>query len=388
MPDVPGPARLTAVRKVSYVRAELDHRPVPQVSPDGTAYFMVRRRVGLQFGPEPEGASPQVVELPEVVDIGYGGTAPMPFAWQADSQAVFGANQLRMHPRGGWALEGWQPVRIWRDGRVERLPKLTHASGELDSLQWAGGSGLALAQFGTWGSGYMPGRKNPEPAFAFVDAVRGQVLATIPFDTIPGVTPRREGSDHVLFHRSAAVIVRPDGLLRAVVQTTRGSWVILDQDRPPRLAPIPQGQAPMGDVALSADGRRLLVTPFLQAFGVICERNPNCPKPTPVEGQFAAVYDLETGKRLWELRATATTFWSYPTPALNADGSLALVGLPGGDPDSWPQVALVSTPTGEVMQMLCAADSSSNVLSFLPDGRMALSGTGQFALYELAWRGR
>jgi hypothetical protein len=386
-PDTPGPAKLAAFRKPSFVRAELDNRPVPQVSPDGTAYFMVRGRVGLQFGPEPEGSPPQVVGLPEVVETGYGGAAPMPFAWQADSRAVFGARQARMYPRGGWALEGWRSLRIWRDGRIERMPKLSHSSGELDSLQWAGARGLALAQFGTRGGHYRPERKNPEPAFAFVDAVRGRVLATIPFDTIPGVAPRRDGSDYALF-RATTTVVRPNGRLRAVVQMARGPWVILDQDRAPRLAPIPAGPARVDGVALSADGRRLLIAPSLKASGVICELNPNCPKPTPVEGQLAALYDLETGKRLWELRATATDFRSYPPPALNADGSLALVGLPGRVSDFWPQVALVSTRTGGVVQTLCAADSSSNVLSFLPNGHMALSGFGHFAVYKLERLGR
>jgi hypothetical protein len=387
-PDTAGPAQLSAVRKATFVRAELDRRPVPQVSPNGMAYFMVRRRLGLQFGPEPEGTTPQVVQLPEVVEIGYGGGAPMPFAWQADSRAVFGASQPRMYPRGGWALEGWQPVRIWRDGRIERLTKLSHPSGELDSLQWAGGGGLALAQFGTRGGLYRPERKNPQPALAFVDAVRGRVLATIPFDTIPGVTPRRDGSDYATFQGPAAVIVRPNGKLRAVVKVARGPWVILDQDLPPRVAPLPAEPAIRGGVALSADGRSLLLTPSLQASGMICERDANCPKPTPVEGQFAALYDLETGKRLWELRATVTNFWGYPLPALSSDGSLALVGLPGNELDFWPQVALVAMRTGDVVQALCAADGSSNVLSFLPDGRMALSGVDQFALYDLGRRSR
>jgi hypothetical protein len=381
-PDTAGPARLTAVRKASFVRAELDFWPVPQVSPDGTAYFMVRRQLGLQFGPDLDGAPAQVVALPEVVDIGYGGAPPMPYAWQADSRAVFGASQARMAPRGGWALAGWRPLRIWRDGRIEQLPTLTHPSGELDSLQWAGGHGLALAQFGTRGGLYRPERKNPQPVFAFVDAVRGRVLATIPFDTIPGVTPRRDGSDYALFMRPAAVIVRPNGKLRAIVKVSRGPWVILDQDRPPRVAPIPADLA--GGVALSADGERLLVTPPLQAYGVICEHNPNCPKPTPVEGPFAVLYDLESGKHLWELRATATNFWSYPLPAMSGDGTLAIVGLPGDDLDFWPRVALVSVRTGGIVQTLCAADSSSNVLSFLPDGRVALSGVGHFALYDLS----
>ncbi|MBW8813206.1 MAG: hypothetical protein JF588_07240 [Caulobacterales bacterium] len=387
-PAQSGPARLAGVHKASFVAAELDDRPVPQVSPDGAAYFTVRHRLGLQFGPEPAGSPPQVVGLPEVVEVGYGGAAPMPFAWQADSRAVFGASQPRMYPRGGWALGGWQPLRIWRDGRVERLPRLSHPSGELDSLQWAGGRGLALAQFGTRGGLYRPERKNPEPAFAFIDAVRGRVLATFRFDRIPGVRPRRDGSDYALFRPAAAVVVRPDGRLRAVVQVARGPWVILDQGRPPRLAPIPGGPAAAGGVALSADGRRVLITPSLQASGMICERNPNCPKPTPVEGSFAALYDLETGERLWELRATVTDFWTYPVPALNADGSLALVGLPEDAADAWPRVGLVSTRIGAVVQTLCAADSSSNVLAFLPNARMSLSGVGHVALYEVAGRGR
>lgn len=383
-PDAPGPAKLEAVTKVSFVRAERDFRPVPQVSPDGASYFVVRGRLGIQFGPEQAGAPPQVVRVPEVVDIGYGGSAPIPFAWQSDSRAVFGASQQRMSPRGGWAIEGWRPLRIWRDGRVEPLPKLRHSSGELDGLLWAEGRGLALAQFGTTGGLYRPERKNPEPTFAFVDAIRGRVLATIPFDTIPGVKPRRDGSDYAVFDRPAAVVVRPHGKLRAVVKVARGPWVILDQGRAPRLAAISDGaQVWGGGLSLSADGRRLLVTRNLQASGVICERNPNCPTPTPIEGPFATLYDLETGKRLWELRETATDFWSYPQPALSPDGTLALIGLPGSGSDPWPRVALASMRTGEILQTLCAADSSSYVQTFLPDGRMALSGTGHFAIYSV-----
>ncbi len=387
-PDATGPARLDVLHKATFVRAERDFRPVPEVSPNGKSYFIVRGRLGLQFGPEPEGSSPQVVELPEVVDVGYGGSAPMPFAWQADSRAVFGASQARMYPRGGWGLDGWQPLRIWLDGRIESLPKLNHLSGELDSLQWAGGHGLALAQFGTTGGLYRPERKNSNPAFAFVDAARGRVLTTIPFETIPGVRPRRNGSDYAIFSGPVSVTLRPNGKLRALVKVAGGPWVILDQDHPPRVAPIPDMSTGSGGVALSADGERVLVAPSLRASGIVCEHNPDCPKPAPVEGQFAALYDLETGKRLWELRATATDFWSYPLPALNANGSLALVGLPGSELDSWPTVALASTRTGGILQTLCAADSSSNVLSFLPDGRMALSGVGHFAVYGLAFRGR
>jgi hypothetical protein len=34
-PDTAGPAKLAAVRNASFVRAELDFRPMPQVSPRG-----------------------------------------------------------------------------------------------------------------------------------------------------------------------------------------------------------------------------------------------------------------------------------------------------------------------------------------------------------------
>lgn len=381
-PQGAGPARLAVARKVSFVRAERDLRPVAQVSPDGTAFFLTRGGLGLQFGPELEGAPPEVVEAPELVEVGYGGSPPFPFAWSADSRAVFGATQARMRPRGGWALGPWRPLRIWRSGRVERLPPLRHPSGELDSLLWAGGRGLALAQFGTRGGLYRPERKNPEPALAFVDAVRGRVLQTIPFSTMPGVTPRRDGSDYAQFQGPSAVVVRPNGRLRAVVRAGHGPWLILDQGRPPRLAPIPAARSPAG-MALSADGRRLLLTPLLQADGIICERATSCPKPKPVEGPYAALYDLESGARLWELRATASDFWSSPSPALNADGSLALVGLPPDGRDLWPRVALVSTRTGRIVQTMCAADSSSNALTFLPDGRPALGGVGLVGIYDL-----
>jgi hypothetical protein len=385
-PDNPHPARLSAVRKVTWVRGEPDMRPLPQPSPDGRAFFVVRRGVGLQLGPDPEGAPPQVVALPEIADAELLNRRPAPFAWAKDSRAVFAASQAHMRPRGGWALEGLQPLRIWRDGRIEPLPALRHPAGELDGLFWAGGAGLALAEFGTHGGLYRPERKNPDPAFAFVDAAHGKVLASVPFSAIPGVTPRREGSDYALFDR-LAVTVRPDGKLRALVRLARGPWVILDQGKPPRVAPIPKAVGFAG-VALSADGARVLVTPDLQPSGPICEHNPNCPAATPVEGAFAAMYDLESGKRLWELRGTAVAFWTYPDPALSADGALALVGPPGKPQEGWPQIAVVSARTGAVVQTLCAADSSSNGLAFLPNGQMALGGVAHVAVYDLEREGR
>ena len=49
-PDATGPARLDVLHKATFVRAERDFRPVPEVSPNGKSYFIVRGRLGLQFG--------------------------------------------------------------------------------------------------------------------------------------------------------------------------------------------------------------------------------------------------------------------------------------------------------------------------------------------------
>src|SRR5690349_7470254 len=88
-PDDPRPARLAAVRKVTWVRAELDYRLPASVSPDGAAYFVVRRRLGLQFGPEAAGASPQLVALPDIADADeIGHRRPAPFAWSSESRSV------------------------------------------------------------------------------------------------------------------------------------------------------------------------------------------------------------------------------------------------------------------------------------------------------------
>lgn len=349
-----------------------------RLAPDGRRLFALREHSGLYVGALPP--SDAMIEAAFEPGFGFGPAAAEPFAWASDSLSILGVRQKR-HPRGAWAQEPLQPIRIFHDGRMALLPSLDRTVGDLDGVLWVGGDGLALAQFGSRGGLYRPQRANPEPTLAFADLARGKVLETTPFSALAAY--RREPSADAAFAAitDVSAVEAPLGKLTAVIRFRSRDWVVWEQGHLPRAMSLGYERETLG-LALTPAGDRLLVSTFLQPAGVICERSPACPDPRPTSGVVAALHDLRTGRLLWSVPGTAERFTAYPAPAVSPDGRFAIVGVPASDP--FPRAALISLKDGKVLQTFRAPTGSAYTVGFNGRGRgFWMSAGGLVVLYEI-----
>lgn len=106
------------------------------------------------------------------------------------------------------------------------------------------------------------------------------------------------------------------------------------------------------------------------------------PPCKPVESVIAALHDLETGRQLWDVRATVYRTTSYPNPAISDDGRYALVGLPYKDAHS--QIALISMDDGKIVQTFRSPSEIALSMGFLQGGRGVWThSNGVTVLYDL-----
>jgi hypothetical protein len=301
------------------------------------------------------------------------------FAWASDSRFLWTATHERVHP-SGFAKTSMRPVRTTENGAIELLPRLQHDAGPLDALLWAGGDGLAVAQFGTRGGSYRPEHDDPTPTFAIVDARRGLVLDTLPFDAVESLRKRAPGSASYALVENAAATTLPDGRVRVLLSA--GHWVVWTQGEAPRVVPDhPYAGESHSRMVLSPDGSRVLIGRLLRTDGGICGRIGGCTSGRPAEGVLAALHDLETGREIWTLRATAFADYEFPSPAISQDGRYAMVGLMPGDVG--PLIALISMEDGKIVQTL-PAPGGAYAMGFVGGGRTVWTHAyGLTALYEL-----
>lgn len=351
-PLSPGPFALAAVHCQAPQRGPSIHHGLASVSPDGrfVALYETYDERGLWIAPlggdfrwtrvdgEPGSRNPFSNHL------GH----RWAFAWNSDSRALWTATWERMRP-SGWSLGPMRPIQAAQDGTIRDLPTTTHPAGPLDALLWVGGDGLAVAQFGTRGGYYRPEHDDPAPTFGIIDARRGLVLDTLPFDAIEGLQEsRRHKNSRGGFVRNTVATIIPDGRVRALLSVP-GQWVLWTQGEAPRTLPQP-GRG--GAMALSPDGSNVLVFHGLSTKGaVIYERPRGGYIPgNPVTGALAALYDLGTGEARWTIQATITRDQYFPLPAISPDGRYALIGLLSTETQG--RVGIVSMEDGRIVQEL------------------------------------
>jgi len=178
-------------------------------------------------------------------------------AWAANSRFLWTATHDALRP-SGFATGPLRPMQAAEDGSLRPLPERQHDAGTLDALLWAGGDGLAAAQFGTRGGFYRPEHDDRAPTFALVDARRGLVLDSLPFDAIESLRGRRPGAAAHAEVSNAAAAVLPDGRVRVLLDV--GSWVVWTQGEAPRVLPNPYPGEWHSRMVLSPDGSRVLVS--------------------------------------------------------------------------------------------------------------------------------
>jgi hypothetical protein len=348
----------------------------PLISPDGGAIAYYEYKSKLRIGRLDSG--PDWIDHPikpgVIPRFGSNIRTGPAFAWHSDSRAIWASRQETISP-SGFATGPLQPV-ILENGAIRTLPQPLHGSGPLDALLWAGGDGLAVAQFGTRGGYYRPEHPDAAPTFAIIDATRGAVLDTLPFAALPSGNLRSDSPS--IRVKDAAATILPDG--RVSVFLSMGDWIFWTQGETPVIVPnpYPYPHDLNNQMAITPDGSRLLVSRMLRTGGY-CIRNGGCKPGTPVEGVLAALHDLTTGRELWALRARVTHDHVFPSPAISPDGRHALIGLVENDTLS---IALVSLADGSIVQRLPGAGKS---MGFTREGRMIWTHAhGTTALYDFA----
>ncbi|MBS0480197.1 MAG: hypothetical protein JSR79_12990 [Proteobacteria bacterium] len=328
---------------------------------------------GLFIIPMAEGGKAVRAPLTLGVNTIRSGGDYWPAVWRSDSRAVWAADQRIMAPRGGWALGPKRPVVVSLGGRVQRMPALLSPAGGLDGIYWIGNDGLALAALGAGGSYYKPELPNPTPTLALIDARRGRIIQTAPMTATMGLP----------FKLVSRVAGGVDGQRRPRVLMWFGPdrWYYWAPGIAPRH--VLPGNKSQPFFALAADGAHVLISTGLSARGMICEiwSRSTCPPPTPVTGVAAELRDLQTGKLVWEIRATARYFSSINQPVVSRDGRFALITLPG-EGDVRETTALISMADGRIVQRVNQASSGS--AGFSMDGRsLWIADRMSVAIYDL-----
>jgi hypothetical protein len=297
------------------------------------------------------------------------------FAWASDSRFLWTAIREKPSPSGD--AFGMRPAHAGVDGKLDLLPPLSHASGSLDALLWAGSEGLAVAKFGTLAS-----QSAANPTFAIVDALRGSILDTVAFDAIVPPPSQSRFLGPRAGVKQARATVLPDGRVRLLCRVLR-QWVVWTQGRPPAVLPDPYASdlPPPSHLALSADGTCVLVGRHLRSDGAEHIRGQGTIPGRAVEGVLLALHDIGTGRELWTIRATAVHDFQFPAPVLSPDGRMALVGLM--PTEGIPPIGLVSTQDGKVLQKL-PAPGGRYAIGFARGGQIVWThANGLTAFYEL-----
>ncbi|GLH81022.1 hypothetical protein SSBR45G_59310 [Bradyrhizobium sp. SSBR45G] len=307
------------------------------------------------------------------------------YGWASDSSGIWTGTRENIDS-GGTTSSGLQPVLIsLQDGSIRNFAPPRHKAGPLDGLMWADGDGLALAYFGARGQSYQPQRHDRHPTFAMIDAKRGVVLDTLPFD----VFERLKDAYYIANVNNAAVTRLHDGRMRAVLSAL-DQWVTWTQGEPPRIlpSPYPDREEANNKMSISPDGSRLLVARLRCDEGYDetekhSSRSRFWPPCKPVETVIAALFDADTGHRVWEVRGTVRRLDFYPNPAISHDGRYALIGLP---PDgSNPLLGLISMDDGRILQRFHSPGPGSlNSMGFLEgDSGVWVHSEGVTSLYDL-----
>lgn len=283
----------------------------------------------------------------------------VPFAWLDDSSAVIGVKH-EIAVLSGSARGTLRPYLFAPDGSQIRLPELVHPNGPLDEIYWIGGSGLALAGFGTKGIFGEPEHGERKPTLALVDARTGTILQSVEKDSIPELSDQK--SIQTVTSRIGAF-----GKAHVLIAWSPDKWLLWVQGQSPRVVPS-ASTTWLTPFALSSDASSVLIMANLSATGSVCEFGASCPPPTPQSGPIAELRDVATGQVKWTLSGTAANFSQSAAPAVSPNGRYGLISLPDGQRST---IALISMDTGKVIQKFQQPGWGTIGLSFSLDSKFA-----------------
>lgn len=333
----------------------------PFLSPNGDFVAALGFTKGLWLGDVARGGRSHTIKEKLPGDL-FLRTAP--FAWLDDSSAVMGAKHGVAMP-SGFAVAHLRPYLFALDGSEIELPELVHPNGPLDEIYWVGGSGLALAAFGTKGSYDKPEHQDHRPTLALVDARNGTILQWVERDSIPELVGQRS---------LEAVTSRIDAFGKAhiLIAWAPGKWLLWVQGQPPRVVPL-ASITRWTPFTLSSDASSALIMANLSATGSLCELGNSCPPPTPQSGTIAELRDVSTGRVKWTLSGPASNFSHSAAPGVSPDGRYGLISMPDGERNV---IALISMDTGRAIQKFEQPGWGPIGLSFSSDSKFAIIAAG------------
>ena len=395
-PEGRGPLELA---KVFCQLVPFDFKQVAMVSPDGRSvmylqgggdYTAERKLLHVSRLDARDSWSSYALNIGPLWQFGQAQRSIPAYGWASDSSGIWTGTRENIGP-GGITSTGLQTVFIsLQDGSTRRFDPPRHAAGPLDGLLWADGDGLALAYFGARGQSYQPQRHDRHPTFAMIDAKRGLVLDTLPFD----VFERLRDAYYIANVNNAAVTRLQNGKMRAVLSAL-DQWVVWTQGEPPQIMPSPYSDREEADdkMSISRDGSHLLVARLRcdGGYDEIKKYNSDFPRGRfstpckPVETVIAALFDIDTGHQIWEVRAVVPRLDFYPHPAISHDGRYALIGLPHDGSSPLPKIGLISLEDGRIVQRFRSPGPGSlNSMGFLhADGGVWVHSEGVTSLYDL-----
>jgi hypothetical protein len=408
----PGPARLATIRCLDLPRGQ-DAPLFPVLSPDGQSVALWGEGQLSPLDVVAFAGGPGFRRPNRVTFRAFGSSIRHDrrdaLAWRSDGSGLWSIEQQVTRP-SGWALSGLTPIAIDRQGNITRFVPPEHDSGPLDALQWVGGDGLAVVQFGTRGESYRPAHDDPSPTLAMIDVPRRRILDTLTAADAEALKLRTGSYNGFgLFDLSAVHL--PDGRHRALLQFERivdrsprpapisgpapdlflpATWLVWTEGQRPRpLTPVFDDRSARAE--LTPDGKHILAWRPLQPDGVIihdCRKCPPPPPPTPVEATFAALVDAGSGRIVWSLRARVSTFWNpFGGPVISPTGRFALIPLPVADARP---IALLSMTDGRIVQRfsLGCTGCSPHSFGFTRGGRqMWIGDSHRLAFYDLELSG-
>jgi hypothetical protein len=373
MPIGDGPLALVTVHCLELPHGVSGGASPPAPSMDRKAFFVFDVGSGLWLGETAPKATLHNIEA-DVAALSAVGHE-QPFTWSDRGRSVFGVRQNIMKPRGGWALGPLKPFVASINGEVRLLPAFTSPAGSLDEVHWIGNAGLAIALFGAKGSYYRPEHPDPRPTIALVDARAGRILQSLPLADLMPPNPLVHGINQVAWR------VDRNGSVDALITPVPDRWILWEQGKKPRRVPI-DVKPWHSPYALSPDGQSVLIMRGLSATGVICERNPKCPPPTPSNGAIAELRNIRSGKVIWSLKGAAATFSNDAMPAISPNGRYALISMPLGHQRE--TAALIEIASGKVLQQVPSSGAFHSRFGFSSDSRIAwVSGYSRLAEYRI-----
>ena len=353
-PHAPGPLRLSRILCNVTRKLGSDGGEVLSPSPNGRWMAFLPwhyKRLPLRLQEMAHGSEPRDLQVTSTHYFQVGG---QPGArWNTASDAIWFAKPISDTENGSGAVEA---VRLGLDGKLTRMPALSHSNGPLNGLFWIGGDGQAIASFRTIPPVDPQTHKILPPTYAMVDTASGQVLDS--FDAKLFEALKAANADAKDFFHTGSILATklPDGRVRALLDLKR--WVLWDQGEQPRIVDLPQASA----AELSADGKTaFLLRPNLpgednRGWFVSCDgeggRHGPCPKREPRDGTWASLHDVGTGKLIWALRWTFDRYDRLSNFTVSPDGRLAVVAvLSRADPNKH-FLAVLSMRDGRVLQTL------------------------------------